>query len=50
MVKPTNKELQLQIKGYGLTTAVSLYHLANYPSLIQLSSGKSIILPRISRN
>jgi uncharacterized protein Usg len=29
------REIELQLKGYGLTTAHILYHLPDYPALLQ---------------
>ena len=36
-----HSEMELMLKGYGLTTAKILYHLPDHPHLLQTLSGRT---------
>ena len=36
-----HSEMELMLKGYGLTTAQILYHLPDHPHLLQTLSGRT---------
>ena len=40
-----HKEMEIQLKGYGLTTAEILYRMPDHPVLLQTMSGSITISP-----
>lgn len=49
-MRPDPTELELMLKGYGLTTAQFVYHMPDHPHLLQLFIWQALdIAPRFPR-